>query len=433
MKKFFLITTSLFTFIILLITAFILKTYYQTHTIDPTQKPRILFTNFHPTGSGGHFTYILSILKSRLNENFDFAVAVPPTSDIYEKCIALGIQTYPCDFNTRITDITDYRKICEDCKKIFDNSKTIRTILKEFKPDIIHSNGGKDSKLMVWNAFLAGQKPLFIRTYHGTKIFNKDPYHRFFVNNLIDANLFISTAAFKLNEDQNGLQAKNSYIIENAVDLERFYPIPKDDTLKEQLGIPKNYFVFGSNAGLSDYKRFDLMLETLTRFPSDAPFRVIALGRNPDPWIQKAKAMGVDQFIIFPGYHEDVRPFCSLFDIGFILSTRVETSSFASREMLAMGIPLISSAYSGLKDNIDPYSNGILVEPNNVQEIYNAMSFCLNLPPSEFETYKKNARLKTEQCFDSKNQINALEQLYYQLLTKRKSKSPNQQQLSLKP
>ncbi len=386
----------------------------QTTTIatTPTSKPKVLLTSWLDLDSGGIATFVLSLAQSELNDHFEIAVAAPETSDVYKACNQLGIKTYPCTFPFK------FKKLA----KILPASKVLRNILKDYQPDIVHTSGSHDRTLVAWNSLLLEKKPSVIQTCHCTKVVSKDPYHWFFYNKLIDANMFISTSAFKINTEKKGLKLNNVYIIENAVDLKKFQPTPKNSTLQEQLGIPKNYFVFGSNAGLQGCKRIDIMLDALTLFPPDSPFKVIALGHDPQPWIEKAKSMGVDHFLIFPGFQEDVRPFCGLFDVGFILSSRTESSSFASREMLAMGIPLISSFFSGLKDNVDNHINGVFVEPGNAQDVYNAMNFFLNMPTSELEEYKKNARLKAERCFDSKTQLQAIANLYKNMLEKKSIK-----------
>lgn len=408
MKKILVIITS----IILLVTAYFIFACNDKGHLPDSQKPRVLFTDAHPFHSGGLFSFVVSIVSSDLNKQFDFAVAAPETSDIYLACQKLGITTYNCTFPGGIKELP----------QAYSESKNFRKILNEFSPDIIHSNASHDRTMAVWNSLLLSKRPSIIQTFHWTKVISKDPYHWLFYNKLIDANMFISYSAAKINTEEKGLKLSNAYVIENSIDLEKFKPTPKNLGLQEQLGIPKDYFIFGSNAGLADYKRVDLMLDTLTLFPPDSKFRVIVLGRDPQPWIEKAKSMGVDHFLIFPGFHEDVRDFCSLFDVGFILSTRVETSSFASREMLAMGIPLISSYYSGLKDNVDNHVNGIFVEPGNIQDIYNAMNVFLNMPASDLQEYRKNARLKTERSFNAKDQLQAIANLYQDLLERKTSK-----------
>lgn len=404
MKKYFTILTLLA--LLLSLTAAYLIFNKEENLPASTQKPKILFTDAHPFHSGGLFKFVVAIVTSDLRQHFDFAVAAPESSDIYKACQKLGVTTYPCTFPGSIKEIP----------QAFAQSKNFRKIANEFSPDIIHTNSSHDRTLATWNSLFLNKKPAIVQTFHWTKRVKKDPYHWLFYNKLIDANMFISRSAEQFNTEHKGLKLNNSYIIENSIDLEKFKPLPKNTLLQEQLHIPPDYFIFGSNAGLADYKRVDLMLEALTLFPPDAKIKVIVLGRNPEPWIEKAKSMHVDHFLIFPGFHEDVRDFCSLFDVGFILSTHTETSSFASREMMAMGIPLISSYYSGLKDNVDDSINGLFVRPGNVQDIYNTMNTFLNMPSSELQKYKINARLKTEQAFDAKNQLQAIKNLYQELL-----------------
>lgn len=388
---------------------YILPSNQDTTPISSSPKPKILLTSHLTQEAGGITTFILSLVQSELNTHFELAVAAPETSDIYKACNQLGIKTYPCTFPFKFKKLT----------QVLPASKALRDILKEYKPDIIHTSGSHDRSLVTWNALFLEKKPSIVQTFHGVKIISKDPYHWLFYNKLIDVNMFISNSASKINAKKKGLKLNNVCIIENAVDLKKFKPTPKDPTLQEQLGIPKDYFVFGSNAGLQDYKRVDLMLDALTHFPPDSRLKVVLVGRNPQPWIEKAKAMGVDHFLVWTDFQEDVRPFCALFDVGFILSTRIETSSFASREMLAMGIPLISSFFSGLKDNVDNHINGVFVEPGNAEDVYNAMNFFLNMPPSELKEYRKNARLKAERSFDSKIQLHAISNLYNDLLKKK--------------
>ena len=403
--------------IVLLLLTTLAFLFFQTReTRNFNEKPKILFTNFHPHSSGGHLPFIKSILTSDLKSEFEFAVAVPETSDIYAACQELGVKIYPCDFPGKFKELP----------QVWTAFKQLREIYKDYKPDIIHTNGGHDNTLVAWSALLLAKDPVIVRTYHATKTIGKDPYHWLLYDKLIDANMFVSQSAYRLNIEKGGLDVDNVYVVENGVDLDKFAPQEPELSLKSQLNIPDNFFVFGSSAGTSDYKRIDLMIDALTHFPKDAAIRVIVLGHNPERWIAQAKQKNVDHFIHFVGYHEDVRPYCSLFDVGFILSTRVETSSFASREMLAMGIPLISSAFSGLKDNVDDHVNGIFVEPGNVEDIVNAMNTFLNMSPSELAYYKKNARLKAEAKFSSKLQFQAIKNLYYDMLNKSKVVQSNQ-------
>lgn len=57
------------------------------------------------------------------------------------------------------------------------------------------------------------------------------------------------------------------------------------------------------------------------------------------------------------------------FDIGFVLSWRVETISFACREMMSMGKPVIVTRHAGLPENIHDHRDGWVVPVREPQAI----------------------------------------------------------------
>jgi glycosyltransferase involved in cell wall biosynthesis len=57
----------------------------------------------------------------------------------------------------------------------------------------------------------------------------------------------------------------------------------------------------------------------------------------------------------------DVRPVVAALDAGFVLSHDVETISFACREMMAMGKPVLLTDYAGLPENVAPGREGWVV------------------------------------------------------------------------
>ena len=65
--------------------------------------------------------------------------------------------------------------------------------------------------------------------------------------------------------------------------------------------------------------------------------------------------------VIFVGLLDDVRPFLAALDPGFVLSSRVETISFACREMMAMGLPVVVTDVAGLPENVEDGVDGWIV------------------------------------------------------------------------
>jgi glycosyltransferase involved in cell wall biosynthesis len=375
---------------------------------------RIVLTNFHPRRSGGHFTYITTLLK--LQESFSeykIAVAVPKSSDIYESLQERGYPLlFECDFPS---------KIQKEPLAIVKSIRRFREILEEFKPDIIHTNGGADLFIVVWSTIFKSDQYHIVRTHHSTKAIPKELYHRWIYQKRVVKNVYVSNSSFLLSLKLGSLQPKGVAIIPNGVDTDFFSPMPKDRELLDRFNIPEDSFCFGSCAGTADYKRVDIIIKASKilkeRVKLKRTFRVLVIGEESAGRRAEslAKELGVEEFI-FCGYQSDVRDFISIFDVGFILSDRIETISYASREMLSMGKPLISSSYSGLKENIIDGENGILVKPNSVEETYEAMRFFLELKKDKYREFAKKARGFAKKRFGVRRQIDKHHTLYKNIL-----------------
>lgn len=127
--------------------------------------------------------------------------------------------------------------------------------------------------------------------------------------------------------------------------------------------------VFGSQAGTDDYKGWMDLAHAVAALPPPlrARVRIALAGAMPSKKQRAAvSAAGLAEQVFFVGPRADVRPFIAALDVGFVLSWRVETISFACREMMAMGVPVIVSDHGGLPENITSGEHGWIVERRNL-------------------------------------------------------------------
>src|SRR3546814_3136529 len=144
----------------------------------------------------------------------------------------------------------------------------------------------------------------------------------------------------------------------NGVDVDRFPPPPASDVMpyrKRWIGRRRSgRLVVGSNAGTADYKRWLDMVEGAALLPKHLRDQIIILIAGVPPsedQVSKVEQLGMMDHVIFVGLLDDVRPFIATLDVGFVLSSEVETISFACREMMAMGVPVLvrdSGGFSGI-------------------------------------------------------------------------------------
>lgn len=371
--------------------------------------PRVLITNFHPYLGGGHDTFIKSLASSNLKNFFEFALAVPKTSYLFELSKENSFKAFPCDFPSNIKEIL----------KIFGSVKRFINICKEYNPLIIHTNGGADNDIVAWSLLFQRKHFKILRTHHAVRKMPKDPYHQWLYRCAVDRNIYVSQRAKEISQSREGLKIPNSTVIENGVPTDVFKPQQPDLALKKSLKISDEYFIFGSCAGTAGYKRIDLIFKAARDLQKEFKFKIIILGqeRDRDHLLNDAICMGLTDTVIYGGFHEDIRRYCSIFDVGFVLSDSVETISYASREMLSMGIPLISSSYSGLKENIEDGINGYLVRPGNYKDVKNRMIDFMQMRRDRLSDFKKHARLKAEKSFCIKKQMDSFLCLYNELIS----------------
>jgi glycosyltransferase involved in cell wall biosynthesis len=367
-----------------------------------------LITNFHPHPGygGGHHTYIRSLCESALAEEFRLALASPPASTLSRWAREAGIRRYEVDFPGSLREIPGI------LRSIF----RLQAVYREFGFDLVHANGSRDHWIAAYWKLLFRQPVPLVRTRHALRRIAGDPVHHFLDNRLTQANIFVSQALL----EQSGAagRLKNALVIPHGVDLQRFQPWERQADTARELGIEEGDFVFGSVAGTGRYKRVDQFLRAFARTRLERPAKILVLGDedNGRRLTALARELGLEKLFIFGGYRADVRPVISLFDVGFVLSDAVETSSFAAKEMLAMGVPLISSSFCGLVENVDHGDNGFLVHPHRLEEISAAIAAFARMSPAELARFRRAARAKAERCFSREAFIRRLGQVYREVL-----------------
>lgn len=200
---------------------------------------------------------------------------------------------------------------------------------------------------------------------------------------------------YKQNRYLNNVSITN---IANGVDLKYFRP-PKERAsssrdVRHKLGIPDTSLVFVSCAGTATHKGWQYLASACDGLPN---IHVIVLGGVPSN--QKLHTLfpnGVPHNLVFPGQQTDVRPFLWAADIGFVLSTAVETISFACREMMATGLPMLVSDFGCLPENVDEKTGWVTKagDTGAVQEIVSKIS------SYNIQEMGIAARLRAERLFD---------------------------------
>jgi glycosyltransferase involved in cell wall biosynthesis len=332
-------------------------------------------------------------------------VAAPEGSAVWTMGRALDAPTFACAFPGHVKEIP----------QMIGAVRRFERICREWRPDLVHLNGSRDQGIVVLWKTLYGRNVRCVRTHHAVRNIPDNTYNRWAYRKVVQGHIYVSHSARNISWAGHSLRPPNALVIPNGVDVKFWRPMPKDPAYLAKLGLTPTDFVFGSHAGMGAHKRTDLFLRAaaLQLRRGARPFKILLRGNEHE--VQQSRRLagelGLENVLYVP-YAPDPRGYLSLIDVGFLLSESIEAISFAARELMSMGKPLISSNYAGLVENVDDELNGRLVECGDVEGVAEAIGWFLDRDASSLAQLSRNARLKAEHVFNADNQVRGLRRFY---------------------
>jgi glycosyltransferase involved in cell wall biosynthesis len=329
---------------------------------DGRMTMKILYTNFHcASGVGGHTAYI-GRLASALAQRHSVSIAAPSGSALQRIGRDLpGVQTYIQEFPSRLYQLPAALR-------------QLNALLRAQRYDIVHVNGSSDHRLVLLASLTLRKRPKIVLTKHNDHRINGTSA---WMRILAGTDHVIAVCDHVKRKLAHSPYARKGVTrVFNGIDTRRFTPAAE----AARPAMRRRYFgsempgriVLGSNAGTSDYKGWIYMVRAVAALPGAERdrFHVAVAGGCPsEESLGEVRALGMQEHFTYVGDLDDVRPFLTAIDVGFVLSHRTETISFACREMMASGKPVVVTSQAGLPENITPGIDGWVVPPRSVDEI----------------------------------------------------------------
>lgn len=363
---------------------------------------KILFTNFHPGIGGGHVTYIAGLL-SGLKATHRLFVACPATSRLFKRAsVIVGVQTIDMSFTTRPASW-------------FSARAALRKLISNEKFDVIHVNGSSDHKQVMLALIGLSDPPRVVFTKHneyGVSSFGHHLRARFSTDHVIAVSDYVK-----------GLLLKSPYqrlpitTIKHGIDTQYFSPV----TSVEKVQLRAQFFehdtqdkiVLGSASGTNETKGWLDLVRALSLLEPEQRkhFHVAVIGEQPDEALRaQATAYGVCTHLSFLGVVDDVRAVMSACDLGFVLSYH-EALSYACREKMAMGLPVLVTGVGGLTENVCQDREGWVVPPRSPEAIKDVLLKIL-ANPDQLSTMGVQARARAERDFNLNHFIESTMAVY---------------------
>lgn len=185
--------------------------------------------------------------------------------------------------------------------------------------------------------------------------------------------------------------------IHNGIDGSRF-GAPSDGSIRRELGIAEDAFVFGTAVVLSEQKGVTYLLDAAKLVHAEAPeIQFVIAGDGPlrQQLETKARADNLGPNVRFLGYRSDIPALVASFDT-YVLPSLWEGLPLALLEATAQGLPIIATAVGGNPEVVEHGTNGFLVPPRDPKALAEHLLRMYREPELRRQIRDRNVRKFTE-------------------------------------
>ncbi|MFA5156295.1 MAG: glycosyltransferase [Candidatus Omnitrophota bacterium] len=296
--------------------------------------------------------------------------------------------------------------------------KKFMGILKEEKPDIVHSHLFFATRFAAPLAKLAGI-PVVIDTSHLREAWRKGIKRSYFVDRFfyrfVDKIIAVSNAVKSYLVNEKELDEKKIEVIHNGIDLARFKPsVNRDSPLRGQ-----SLFTIGVIGRLEPQKGHKYFLDAVSLLDGkydDVKFLIAGDGSLRNELERQAKRLGISERVEFVGYRRDIENVLKEIDL-LVLPSLYEGLPLVALEAGAMGKPVIATNVDGSPEAVVNDKTGLIVPAKDSIALKEGIEIFLKNRELA-KGFGENARRHIEERFDIRKQIDRTEQLYSIVVSK---------------
>lgn len=255
----------------------------------------------------------------------------------------------------------------------------LRRLIRQFRPDILHTHTAKAGALARVAALLAGKArpPIVVHTFHGhvlTGYFasGRTALFRSLERALARVSDVLIAVSPQVRDDlvALGVAPREKFaVIRLGIDLsDRLEAAEDAGEYRRRLGVRPEQFVVGWVGRMTEIKRAVDAVEIVARLSQRGADAVLCMvGDGPDRLAVETRAneLGLAASSLFLGYQRDVGPYYGVFD-ALVLSSANEGTPVSVIEALASGTPVVAFDVGGVADVVRDGVDGFLVPPGDV-------------------------------------------------------------------
>ncbi len=146
-----------------------------------------------------------------------------------------------------------------------------------------------------------------------------------------------------------------------GVDIDRFTPVQNKEGWKRKMGLDPRKKVIGYVGRISREKNIGVLLNAFRKLPGQEELFLLLVGDGPE---QQKKVCRKIRNCQVTGFVENVQDYLKAMDI-FVMPSLTETTSLATLEAMASGLPVIATRIGFMQSYITKGYNGTFFHRNN--------------------------------------------------------------------
>ncbi len=292
------------------------------------------------------------------------------------------------------------------------------SLIRREKVDIVNTHSSKDSWIASFAARLA-HRPILLRTRHVTIPISNHPFN--IVYKLPHRIITVSNYVRETMIQKNRIKPEKIISIPTAINLKKFDFKMSGRKVREKLRIDPEVPLVGMIGVIRTEKGHPYFIEAAQRILKVHPkVRFLIVGQEPKgkTIVRRVRELKLEKKILVTGFRPDVPQVLAALDIFTMPSLR-EALGTALLEALAMKKPVIATRVGGIPEVIIHNQTGLLVPPADSKALARAILELLE-DREKAKRLGKNGRRLVEEKFSQETMIERIENLYRELLKKRR-------------
>lgn len=370
--------------------------------------------------------YVLLELVKRLNKSeYEPIVLLPFRGPLYTKMQEMGVSVQIVDFAVLRRQYFNPKGMVEFAYRLLVSTIRIFRIIRDEKIAIVHTN-----TIAVFGGALAARLAGKPHVWQVMEII-VDPKLLWRVSSWLVGRLSVRVAAISnavrdhLIRGYAGLSTK-IVTVYHGIDSSVYHPLIDPIPVKKEFGLADDVPVVGMAARISPWKGQTCFLHSAAKVLREIPnAKFIVVGdvfpgneQYREQMLVLINELGIEGSVIVTGFRSDLPQVMSAFTVFVLPSTLPEPNATVLLAAMGMGKAVVATATGGTLETIIDGETGILVSPNDPDQMARAVIDLLK-DSEKRKKFGKAGRARQEAVFSISAYASRIQDFYHNILVEK--------------